>query len=42
MSYRVFWASIDANYETFNHIKIVWHEDHYIRDYEIIIWNIKM
>ena len=36
------WASIDANYQTYNYIEIVWHEDHYNRDYKIRIVNIKM
>ena len=36
------WASIDANYLTYNYIEIVWHEDHYNRDYKIKIVNIKM
>ena len=36
------WSSIDTNYETYNYIEIMWHEEHYIRDYRIIIFNIKM
>ena len=36
------WASIDANYQTYNYIEIMWHEDHYNRDYKIRIVNIKM
>lgn len=36
------WASIDANYQTYNYIEIVWHEQYYIRDYKIKIVNIKM
>ena len=36
------WASIDTNYQTYNYIEIVWHEDHYNGDYRIKIRNIKM
>lgn len=36
------WESIDANYQTYNYIEIVWHEEYYIRDYRIKIVNIKM
>lgn len=36
------WPSIDDNYQSYNYIDIVWHEDHYNRDYRITIFNIKM
>ena len=36
------WESIEDNYQTYNYIEIVWHEEYYIRDYKIKIVNIKM